>query len=199
MHASPMHARSPPSNLPGHDDLRAVDRHRSETAPGTAACKEEDGAPPPPPLRGIPPRKWGPSAWVFIHYLCLGYPERPTPADADDYRSFFATLPFVLPCQACRSHLADNLQETPPDEALSRGRDALFAWSVELHNMVNKALGKPEMDLDRARRVYIHTTMRPTSFSARCAECLVAACVGAAAVLALILLMSRVSGRSRRR
>lgn len=31
----------------------------------------------------------------------------------------------------------------PPDDALEAGRDALFEWTVQLHNLVNESLAKP--------------------------------------------------------
>ena len=106
--------------------------------------------------RGISPQKWGACGWAFVHYVALGYPvDRPSVKDRKQYRAFFVdALPCVLPCLMCRENLSRHLTHAPPDEALTQGRDALFAWTVRLHNIVNRELGKPTIDVRAARLVY---------------------------------------------
>lgn len=106
---------------------------------------------------GLEPTKWGPSTWASIHLICLGAPEV-FGNEQLSYRKYFESLPYVLPCEKCRSHLLAHLEKHPMDSALSGGRSTLFAWSVELHNIVNRSLGKPEMTVDDALKKWTSFT-----------------------------------------
>lgn len=53
----------------------------------------------------------------------------------------------------------EHLMHMPIDDALSAGRDALFSWTVKLHNAVNASLGRPEMDIQESRRYYETATI----------------------------------------
>jgi hypothetical protein len=99
---------------------------------------------------GLTPEFWGPHVWAAIHLICLGAPDKFNSSDSAAYRIFFENLPNILPCEVCKNHLIDNLKAVPLDTALASGRDALFAWSVKLHNQVNAMLGKPIVNYEDA-------------------------------------------------
>ena len=40
----------------------------------------------------IIPKVWGPHGWKFIHYVTLGYPEKPNNAQKERYKAFFLLL-----------------------------------------------------------------------------------------------------------
>lgn len=82
--------------------------------------------------------------------ICLGAPGKLDAAQQQAYRTFFMQLPYVIPCATCAQHLQQNLTHLPVDDALS-GSSALFEWSVKLHNLVNKQLGKPDMAVEDAK------------------------------------------------
>lgn len=101
------------------------------------------------------PESWGPILWRAIHIIALGYPSDPSEAQRDTYEAFFTTvLPTLIPCPKCsenyRRHLRDGevppvstvLGPTPSTKDGEWRPNALFAWTVELHNVVNKELGK---------------------------------------------------------
>ena len=90
------------------------------------------------------PRKFGPSFWGALHTACL------EPADMGALRKFIYIFPFVLPCSACRVSFKEILDEKPPPTCPR----SMFAWSVEVHNMVNYKLGKQHMGLREAYRVW---------------------------------------------
>ena len=48
----------------------------------------------------------------------------------------------MIPCPICREHYSQFLQQTPISPSLDR-REDLFKWTIDLHNSVNKQLGKP--------------------------------------------------------
>jgi len=60
------------------------------------------------------------------------------------YRAFVNTLQHVIPCAVCKEHLKETLAKFPVDTHLATRMD-FFRWTVDLHNLVNKQLGKTEM------------------------------------------------------
>lgn len=103
---------------------------------------------------GIAPENWGPYVWSAIHLICLGAPESFSGSDTSGYRAFFTNLASILPCKACQEHLRSNLNELSIESALAGGRETLFRWSVNLHNVVNQQLGKPVMPYEEAKRFW---------------------------------------------
>lgn len=102
---------------------------------------------------GITPNSWGPYAWGTIHLVSLGAPDKIDQALRTAYAMFFNQLPYVLPCATCARHLQENLTKLPVESYLD-GKETLFAWSVQLHNIVNRQLGKREMTLEEARKYW---------------------------------------------
>lgn len=94
---------------------------------------------------GIAPNIWGPSAWAFIHLIVLSEPEPLDTTRLPHYKQFFTTLTHLLPCAKCRTHLQENLTKLPDLTTLTTKR-ALFDWTTQLHNEVNKITHKPIWD-----------------------------------------------------
>jgi hypothetical protein len=87
----------------------------------------------------IPPTKWGPHFWMTLHIACLG---------CQDYKAlseFVEGYIYIIPCLTCREHFEQVLVENPVPEA-----GDFFKWSVDVHNIVNKRLGKPEFSYEDA-------------------------------------------------
>ena len=87
----------------------------------------------------IPPSKWGPHFWMTLHIACLGC------QDAKVLEDFVEGYKEIIPCLSCREHFEQVLVDNPVPEA-----DDLFKWSVDVHNIVNKRLGKPEVSYEAA-------------------------------------------------
>lgn len=63
----------------------------------------------------------------------------------------------VLPCHKCRRHYAAHLRghvSDPFGDVLS-SRESLSVYLVELHNDVNRRLGKPEMPYVQVKEMYV--------------------------------------------
>ena len=87
----------------------------------------------------VPPTKWGPHFWMALHIACLG---------CQDYKiiaGFVEGYKAVIPCLSCRLHFDSVLTENPVPET-----GDFFQWSVDVHNIVNKRLGKPEFSYEEA-------------------------------------------------
>lgn len=105
------------------------------------------------------PNVWGKHQWTSIHFIALGYPSHSPPENLKDtYRRYFIEiLPEILPCMTCREHLKKTLNEQHPLMPKHlEGRDALFEWTVSLHNVVNARLGKAQITLEEARNIYLY-------------------------------------------
>jgi hypothetical protein len=92
----------------------------------------------------IPPSTWGPFFWHTMHITALGYPKSPTYAEKRAAKEFFESLVHLIPCPVCRLHYAEHLKNNPVSPNLDTNED-LFRWTVKIHNLVNKDLGKKEV------------------------------------------------------
>jgi hypothetical protein len=81
---------------------------------------------------------WGKHAWKFMHYVTMGYPENPTEEHKNNYKNFFISLKYVLPCSICAKHYEENLEKLPLTDQVLSNRNNLIKWGIDLHNMVNK-------------------------------------------------------------
>ena len=106
------------------------------------------------------PQLWGPHLWKSIHYIALGYPKSPKEEDMINYKFFYTNLWKFIPCMKCALNYKRHLEELPIDSFLI-SNSKLFEWTVELHNIVNKELGKPTMNKEVALKLY---TAQPFKF-----------------------------------
>jgi hypothetical protein len=96
---------------------------------------------------------WGPSAWLLIHSIAVAYPMEDVPSNIkDNTRNFFLSLENTLPCVYCQENYSNHLDRQALEEALE-SRAALFKWTVDLHNTVNRSLNKKELTYDEAIRL----------------------------------------------
>lgn len=98
---------------------------------------------------GIDPTIWGSKMWAMIHLICLQAPETIDANVRNAYYTFFTMMPYVLPCDKCREHWIEHVREHPLEQAMDTRND-LFRWSVNMHNLVNKSLDKPEVSYEVA-------------------------------------------------
>lgn len=90
---------------------------------------------------------WSHPTWFMIHYLAIRVRDRQM---AIVYKSFISCLQFLLPCPKCRNHLRENLKSLPIDNAPD-----LYTWSCDLHNHVNRQLGKEVVDCYQVKNLYL--------------------------------------------
>jgi hypothetical protein len=96
---------------------------------------------------GYNPRLWGNEGWYFIHFVALNYPMNPTQDDKEKYTLFFESLKRTLPCEGCAFNWSQKIEKYPPK---LENRKALFEWTVDMHNFVNKEHGKRQLNYDEA-------------------------------------------------
>ncbi len=84
------------------------------------------------------PDQWGPHGWKFIHYVTMGYPDKPTKNDKIRYKNFLTAIGDVLPCIICANHYKEHLLQFPLDDKVLKNRTSLMSWGVRVHNAVNE-------------------------------------------------------------
>lgn len=91
----------------------------------------------------IDPKLWGSHVWKFSHYLTKAYPNNPSMADMNNYKTYFLLLKNILPCQKCRENYKMELKEHPLSDEILGNKQLLINWLINLHNRVNVKTGKP--------------------------------------------------------
>lgn len=90
---------------------------------------------------------WGPDGWKLLHSIAVHFPENPTDNAKKQYKKFFKTLPYVLPCKYCRDSLSEFYIELPIEPFLVN-KKKLFEWSYRIHNKVNDKLRRQGLCTD---------------------------------------------------
>lgn len=90
----------------------------------------------------LKPEVWGESAWNLIHLIAYEYPLNPSPDDQLHHFNFYSNLQYILPCSVCRAHYSEYIKKQPLSDYALSSRSALLRWTIDLHNAVNKRLGK---------------------------------------------------------
>lgn len=100
-------------------------------------------------------KKDGPGIWHSIHSTAAW-------SDTSERISFFCewirNIREYLKCGECRGHMGKYLDAHPPEKA-----EDTFIWSWEFHNAVNRRLGKPEMEYNTAKKMYLQGEVRNCS------------------------------------
>lgn len=105
------------------------------------------------------PKFWGPHAWIFLHSITFNYPKEPTNKDKQIYVRFFKDLQNIIPCEKCAYNYKRHLDDYPIEEALET-RETMVQWLINIHNEVNKELGKPIYTYDQVIEEYKYNIKR---------------------------------------
>ena len=98
---------------------------------------------------------WGPSMWFTLHIISFNYPVKPTKDQKKEYFNFFKNLGNILPCSYCRLNYKKNIKSVKLDMSVMKNRKTLSLWLYNLHNEINKMLGKKfNLSYDEVRQNY---------------------------------------------
>lgn len=104
---------------------------------------------------GINTRVWGPILWQFLHMISFNYPVHPTDQDKKYYYNYITNLQNILPCRSCRDNLTNNLKAAGFGMDKFENRATFSRFIYDLHNVVNKCLGKkPYLTYEKIRDIY---------------------------------------------
>jgi hypothetical protein len=101
------------------------------------------------------PKIWGPHAWIFLHSITFNYPNNPSNEVKKQYKIFFESLQFVLPCDVCKSNYKKKLITLKINEEILSCRKNLIKWLIQIHNQVNKSNNKRIMSNDEVLKYYV--------------------------------------------
>jgi len=97
---------------------------------------------------------WGSSGWKLLHYITLSYPDNPTAIDKKNMKNFFASFQTVIPCKTCATNFKKHMTKYPLTDNILSSRRNLVHWLIDIHNEVNKLLGKPILSYAKALSLY---------------------------------------------
>lgn len=105
---------------------------------------------------------WGPPMWHSLHTISFNYPVKPSKEDKENYYNYFKNLRFVLPCKYCRDNLVNNYKRLKFGKSKFKDRNTLSRFVYDLHEEINKMLGK------KSGLTYSAVRDRYEHFRARC-------------------------------
>ena len=99
------------------------------------------------------PTVWGPKMWFTLHTITFNYPEIPSNHHKKVYSDFFNMLKYIIPCEVCSKHYAQHLINNPILTSLD-SKEKLVKWLINVHNDVNRSLGKKVYSYDEVVDIY---------------------------------------------
>lgn len=101
------------------------------------------------------PKSWGRSFWFTLHNGAANYPVNASPYVIQRMIGFILGIPVMLPCENCKVHATNHIEKMKPYLMdICSGREKLFRFFVDFHNMVNKRYNKPIVSYEDAWRLY---------------------------------------------
>ena len=85
---------------------------------------------------------WGPALWHSLHTISFNYPTNPSKQDKANYKNYFTSLQYILPCIYCRENFKENLKKLPLTNKVLKNRENLSLWLYQIHELVNNNLDK---------------------------------------------------------
>lgn len=85
----------------------------------------------------------GRAAWKVLHTILAQYPEDPNSEERETLVNYLHLFSRVYPCRECAEHFQVYLAKYPPQVS---SRQTAMLWGCDVHNKVNKRLGKPIFD-----------------------------------------------------
>ncbi len=85
----------------------------------------------------------GRASWPLLHSIPVTYPGKACETRQQFMLEFLESFAKYYPCRPCGKDMTRDLKENPPR---TESADELAQWMCEMHNRVNKKLGKPQFD-----------------------------------------------------
>jgi len=102
------------------------------------------------------PSVFGPPLWFSLHNAAAHYPDNPAPLARERMKNIILALPILIPCKNCQEHATAYIEKNYNDlDRICSGRDPVFKFFVDFHNIVNIRYDKPVMSYDDAYKLYL--------------------------------------------
>lgn len=103
------------------------------------------------------PEVWGPHYWFFLFTIALSYPQFPNSVTKRKYYDLITNFPLFIPNPELGDKFSVLIDKYPISPYLDN-RDSFVKWVNFIHNKINVAIGKEEINLleslDRYRYQY---------------------------------------------
>ena len=97
------------------------------------------------------PKYVGPGIWFSIHIMAYN---AKTQKEKEFVIKQIRIIQENFPCQECKSHFWDYLNNHPPEDTIKKDSEALFLWTVNFHNAVNFRVGYKQLSFEEAKSLY---------------------------------------------
>ena len=94
------------------------------------------------------PKNWGKEQWIALHTHAACASDILTEDEKAAWQNMLESFPFILACKSCCKHFDAMLEQFPVTDEVLHSKQSLSHYLFQLHNKVNKRLGKPEKTLD---------------------------------------------------
>lgn len=101
------------------------------------------------------PDIFGPKLWFLLHNSASLYPEKPTNAIKQEMKNMIIGIPSLVLCNKCKAHIRTWIYNNSDLDRVVKNRDSLFLYFLQMHNDVNRRIGKPIWTLEKAISKYL--------------------------------------------
>lgn len=120
-----------------------------------------------PPVHMKPPKSWftiesptvlnkenvGRQTWELMNMYAFSFPIQPSAEQIQGAKQFFESIGYLFPCENCQFHYRQMFYSSFPFHTCTR--ETLSRWVVDIHNQVNKRLGKPIWNWEQVQSQYV--------------------------------------------
>ena len=86
-------------------------------------------------------------SWEVLHTFAASYPTKPTKEDQKQFKNLISAFTHLYPCPDCRKSFKLLISENP---VKTGNREEVVNYICDIHNLVNKKLGKEIFDCKKA-------------------------------------------------
>lgn len=120
-----------------HDWVNKQQQVRPQTAQNNArGLAAQHGCP-------LDREELGRASWGLLHSMAGYFPDHPSAEQQQEMKQFINLFGKYFPCRHCSEDFVQRLRVNPPD---TKNRQVFSRWLCEIHNDVNRKLGKPTFD-----------------------------------------------------
>ncbi|CAG7836048.1 unnamed protein product [Allacma fusca] len=87
----------------------------------------------------------GHNTWSLLHTMAAYFPEKPSPMQQKEMSAFMKLFSKYYPCDHCARDFRESIATNPPE---TQTRSAFAKWLCQMHNEVNRKLGKEEFNCE---------------------------------------------------
>lgn len=96
------------------------------------------------------PMVFGPPTWAYLHISTAHLPEIVSPMVIKHIKNSIIAVPLMVPCEKCTIHMGNYIESRMKDITKAKTGSELFKITIDMHNFVNKRLGRSQYSYEEA-------------------------------------------------